>query len=146
MFSKKINFLDEGSHKKTSNAAPVILSVLLLMAVGCVGYMYWQLGAYKKDLKNLSQQQSLVKPGVVKEEAEDLVQQVGKLLILPTNEQPTIATVTDIEKLRAQPFFKNAKTGDKVLIYTNAKKAILYDVLNNKVIEVAPLNIGGLEK
>ncbi|MEK7084254.1 MAG: hypothetical protein AAB932_03410 [Patescibacteria group bacterium] len=29
----------------------------------------------------------------------------------------------------------------KVLIYTNAKKVILYDPVNNKIVEVAPLSI-----
>lgn len=48
----------------------------------------------------------------------------------------------DPEKLRDQPFFANAQRGDKVLIYANAKKAILYNPPSNKIIEVAPVNIG----
>ena len=66
---------------------------------------------------------------------------VSKLMKLPEGETPTVATVTDKEKLAGQPFFQSAKNGDKVLIYSNAKKAILYDPIANKIIDVAPLNI-----
>ena len=76
-------------------------------------------------------------------EATDLVAEVGKLILLPAGEEPTIATVSDPEKLRDQPFFAQAKTGDKVLLYTNAKKAYLYDPVAHKILEVAPVNVGG---
>ena len=62
--------------------------------------------------------------------------------MLPTGETPTIATVTDASKLKDQAFFTNAVTGDKVLIYTNAKKAFLYRPSTNKIINIAPVNLG----
>ena len=65
----------------------------------------------------------------------DVVDKVGKLMILP-GETATIATVTDVTKLNSQVFFKNAKNGDKVLIFTAAGKAILYRPGINKIIEV----------
>lgn len=77
----------------------------------------------------------------VQEEIDDLVAEVGKLIVLPEGEDPTIATVTDPEKLRDQVFFANAKEGDKVLIYTKAQKAYLYDPNIHKLLEVAPLTI-----
>ncbi|PIR80160.1 MAG: hypothetical protein COU25_01495, partial [Candidatus Levybacteria bacterium CG10_big_fil_rev_8_21_14_0_10_35_13] len=54
---------------------------------------------------------------------------------------PTIATITDKSQLSTQPFFNNAVDGDKVLVYANAKKAILYRPSTDKIIEVAPVNI-----
>jgi len=74
-------------------------------------------------------------------EAEYLVEKVGKLIILPTDEVPTIATVSNLEALKGQAFFVGAKNGDKVLIYTKAQKAVLYDPILNKIVNVAPLNI-----
>src|ERR1051325_4326972 len=68
------------------------------------------------------------------QDAKDLVAQVSALMLLPTDEVPTIATVTDPEKLSNQPFFVNAKTGDRVLIYSKAGRAILYDPVENKII------------
>jgi hypothetical protein len=74
-------------------------------------------------------------------EVDMLVTEVGKLLALPSDEKPTVATITDVEKLKEQAFFKNAMNQDKVLIYTNAKKAILYRPSEKKVVEVGAVNI-----
>lgn len=79
---------------------------------------------------------------VAQDEVRKLVVEVGKLIDLPTSEEPTVVTVTDVSKLASQPFFAKAKNGDKVLIYTNAKKAILYDPQTKKIIDTAPINVG----
>ncbi|KKR56818.1 MAG: hypothetical protein UT96_C0033G0001, partial [Candidatus Woesebacteria bacterium GW2011_GWC2_40_30] len=73
-------------------------------------------------------------------EANALVAKVSKLMTLPTDETPTIATVTDVSIVADQPFFKNAQNGDKVLIYQKAGKAILYRESENKIIEVGAVN------
>ncbi len=65
-------------------------------------------------------------------------------MILPNGETPTIATVSDPEALKDQVFFVDAQKGDKVLIYSNAKKAILYRPGDDKIITIAPLNTGGV--
>ena len=64
-------------------------------------------------------------------------------MVLPKDETPTLATVSDPEKLKDQRFFVNAVKGDKVLVYSLAKKAILYSPSLDKIIEVAPVNVGG---
>lgn len=83
---------------------------------------------------------------ILAEENRKIISQVGKLIVLPKGETPTIATLTDMERLKEQLFFANAKKGDKILIYTSSKKAILYNPESNKIIEVAPVNIGNFNK
>lgn len=78
----------------------------------------------------------------ISEEITDIIERVGLLIDLPKGEVPTVATISDPEKLRDQPFFANAKVGDKVLLYTQARKAYLYDPERNKLIEVAPITAG----
>ena len=71
-----------------------------------------------------------------------LVAKVGKLIVLPVGEIPTVATVVDPNLLKEQAFFANAAKGDLVLIYTGAKKAVLFNPSANKIVEVAPITIG----
>jgi hypothetical protein len=65
-----------------------------------------------------------------------LVKKISKFMILPAG-LPTLATVTDKSKLASQPFFRNAENGDKVLIYPEVQKVILYRPSKRKVVEVA---------
>lgn len=78
---------------------------------------------------------------MTQQETQDLINKVGKIMLLPQNETPTIATVADREKLSAQQFFTYAQNGDKVLIYQKARKAIIYRPGTNQIIEVGPVNI-----
>lgn len=111
----------------------IVSVVLALLVIGLGATTYYFYNQYNTIKENPQK--------VVQDTVNDLVAQVGKLIVLPS-ETPTVATVVDAAKLKDQPFFAKAKTGDKVFIYTNARKAILYSVTENKIIEVAPLTIG----
>jgi hypothetical protein len=75
-------------------------------------------------------------------QAASVIGAVSKLIVLPENETPTIAEVSDVDALKDQPFFQKAKIGDRVLIYPEAGKAYLYDPVANKILEVAPVTFG----
>ena len=117
-----------------SRTISILLGVIVVALLGTTYYFYSQYQSLKANPDEASQR-----------EAEELAAEVGKLIVLPTDEVPTIATVTDPEALKGQTFFVNAKKGDQVLIYANAQKAILYDPVAKKVIDVAPINIGGAD-
>ncbi|MEK7555892.1 MAG: hypothetical protein AAB523_01225 [Patescibacteria group bacterium] len=111
-----------------------ILVLLLIGMSAAAFYFYQKASAIKEDQANPD--------AAAQKEVEDIVSRAGKLIILPEGEVPTIATVSDPEKLKDQPFFAKAKVGDKVLLYQNARKAYLYDPVNNKILEVAPISLG----
>ncbi|MDR2524452.1 MAG: hypothetical protein LBC95_02870 [Candidatus Nomurabacteria bacterium] len=73
-----------------------------------------------------------------KADAKRLRDRVSKIQQVP-DETPTLATVQDADKLREQEFFKDASNGDKVLIFTEAKKAIIYRESDNRVINSGPI-------
>jgi hypothetical protein len=109
--------------------AVAVVTTLIGLGTGYYFYTkYQKTQALYRDPNFLSQQGS-----------KTLVENVGKLIQLPTNEEPTIATVTDLSKLSTQPFFIHAKVGDRVLLYPKNQKAILYDPVENIIVEVGPL-------
>lgn len=107
----------------------IIIALVVLLLLTGAGLAYYMLGGPNSQM-------------VAENELKDVVAKVGKLMVLPEGETPTLATVADPEKLKDQKFFTNAKTGDKVLIYANSQKAILYNPSSNKIVEVAPVNLG----
>ena len=112
--------------------------VIILLIIGFLIIISYLL--YQNHKLRLAADKALEQsPQKIAEQSRQLVDQVGKLLVLPHDEQPTIATVTDLEKLKQQQFFQRAQLGDKVLIYSQAKKVILYRPSTNQLIEVAPL-------
>ncbi len=119
--------------KKSSNTNLILLIGLgvVILILGIVAFYFYN--QYQSIKKNPNQ--------VAKAETEALVADVGKLIDLPKDETPTVATVLDKEKLKDQPFFANAQNGDKILIYTKAKKAIIYRPKDNKLINVGPIAI-----
>lgn len=80
-----------------------------------------------------------------KDEMKKLVEEIGKIAKLPQREEPSIATVTDINKLRDQPVFADSKNGDRVLLYTNAQKVVIYDPISRKIVNIAPLTAGNAQ-
>jgi len=107
------------------------LLALIFLAAIAGGYYYYQ--SYQKLLKN---------PDIItKQEVTWLVEKIGNLMQLPSDEEPSTATVLDKDKLKDQAFFKNAENGDKILIYSKAQKAILYRPLADRIIEVMPIAI-----
>lgn len=119
----------------------VVLALVALIGLGSAGYFYYQLGTAKGFFWSKNSPAAAQKGE--QEVVARLVSEVGKLMDLPSNETPTVATVTDVNKLKAEPFFVNAKNGDKVLIYQNAKKVILYNPAAKKIINVGPFSVGG---
>ncbi len=70
----------------------------------------------------------------------DIKNKVSKHIVLPNDEDPALATITDINKI-STPFLKQAENGDKMLVYQNAKKVILYRPSIDRIIDVGPVSI-----
>ncbi len=69
----------------------------------------------------------------------DTLAKLTKIVILPANETPSVVTVADPTKLQNQSFFAHAKKGDKIIIYSQAKQAILYRPSTNQIVTMAPV-------
>jgi hypothetical protein len=123
--------------KKSKRGGIILKAVVILIILGLAGAVVYYYKQYKKIKDN---------PQVIsQEETQFVISEVGKIMELPGDETPSLATVQDKEKLKDQTFFRKAENGDKLLIYANAKQAILYRPSVKKIIEVAPLLIQGDE-
>ena len=123
------------STRSRINVTVILLVILVLGAIGGAGYMYMQNKKLKKDVQTAKDQ----KDGKISN--EELLRKIGEHIVLPSNETPAILTVDDKDKLKDQPFFKPAENGDKIIIYTQAKKAIIYREAWNKIIDVGPVSV-----
>ena len=86
------------------------------------------------DIANQMQQEQ------AQAQMKDLIAKVGKLIILPTGEDPVIATINDAAGLsKDQVFYKGSENGDLVLVYQKASKAIIYSPSRNLIVNVGPI-------
>lgn len=108
----------------------ILVWLLILVVVAGAAYYFGQRRTSQNSSKAAAKAQ---------EETEKVIAQVGKIMVLPQGESPTVATVSDVSKLQGQAFFKDGQNGDKILIYANSREAILYRPSINKIIKEAPL-------
>ena len=99
--------------------------ILVLVVIGIVAKP--KLTPHRDDLNNVTTVQRLV----------------GKHYLLPPNETPALATVTDRAKLTTK-FLQKAQNGDKILIYQQASRVIIYRPGIDRIIDVGPVQIAPL--
>lgn len=123
-------------------------SLVIISVVVAVFGVYGSFHFYNK-YKSLNMDAALQ----AKQESDRLISVLGNLMELPKDETPTIATISDKDKLKDQIFFAQAQNGDILFAYTTSMKAILYRPSSNKIINVASITInqtkdvtGGVKK
>lgn len=121
--------IPETKKQKRFHPFHIIVFVVVVTSLSFGGYFYYK---YRK-LQNSPN-------AAIQKEAKDLLAKVAQIYIIPTGEEPTIATVSDPTALKNQSFFLSSQKGDKVLIFSQAGKAILYRPSVSKIVEIAPIN------
>lgn len=120
---------------RTLPLSSLVLLVLALAGSLAAGYFYLKYLEVKRGAEMFGIESGSESK---EEEAKKLVAQIETIMLLPEGETPTVATVIDLKELEGQPFFANAKVGDKVLVYSAAHKAILYRPSEGRIIEAMP--------
>ncbi|MBP9751987.1 MAG: LytR C-terminal domain-containing protein [Candidatus Moranbacteria bacterium] len=122
----------EAAAAKKRRVTTVALRALgVLVVTGSLGTAAYFYAEYKK----------VTEVRTPEAELESIVADISEHFELPTSETPTLATVTDREKLSGQEFFASSQNGDKVLLYQEGRKAILYRPSTGKIVNVAPIGI-----
>lgn len=134
---RKIFFPTDSENRVSHKVLALVFTTLFVITIGAGGASYYFYDQYRKT------QQMVKNPEEASQkELKKILDNIAKFMELPGGEQPSVASVVDKEKLKDQPFFAKAENGDKVIIYTQAKKAILYRPKTNKVIDVTVVNVG----
>ena len=129
-------------------ALGIIAIVLVVGAAGALGYLYMdsrqEVSSLQSQVAEANQKLEEYKSNPEKAaqaEVDKYVDEVSKLYALPSDEQPSVATVNDKEKLKDQAFFANADNGDVTLIYADSKLALLYRPSTKQIVNVSTVTI-----
>lgn len=125
---------------KQNHALTLVLCLLLVVAITGFAWAYKNYQTTQKQIARLLTTEG--QQELAKQQIESIVGRVGQLIVLPADEEPTVASIVDVEKLAVeQPFYAGAKNGDQVLIYVKNRKAIIYDPDRNILVNVGPVSV-----
>jgi flagellar basal body-associated protein FliL len=131
----------ETANGKGRNKQALILSLLILLfliSAASAGYFFWKFRQTQKQLVVLSSVEG--QKEIAKKDTDELLAKLKKLMIVPENEDPVVATVTDRDALaKDQPFYANASNGDRVIAFLKNRKAIIYNPAKNIIVNVGPI-------
>lgn len=130
----KQSFIEEDEKTDSKLKKPILIVVFVLILALTAGGTYFFISKNKITIPFLNFQNN--------REGGDTLNKVSQLILLPQGETPKIETVDNPEDFKTQPFFTKAEKGDLVLIFENAKKAIIYRPGINKIIDVATITDG----
>ncbi len=118
--------------KKGKGGSSVFLGLVIGVVIGAGGFWVWNQYASKTPADAVSQASQA--------QVQDLIAKVSKLIVVPTDETPVVATINDAGSLiKQQVFYKGAINGDVVLVYQKAAKAIVYSPSRNIIVNVGPV-------
>jgi len=116
--------------QKRKTKTPVfvfILVLLLILALGAAYYFYKNSGSVVINKIDNTPEAQL----------QSAISEISKVAVLPTNDTPNLAIVSDPEQLREDPFFDEASVGDMLLVYPRLGKAYLYNPTLKKIVNIA---------
>ena len=128
---------DKGRSLKTLWIIVGILSVLLIG--GGSGYLVFTRLSEEDVLGQVDDPEYI--EDIQQKQVEEILTELESILLINQEEEPTIATIMDVDELKTQneEFYANAKEGDLLVIYSD--RAIIFRRAENRVINVAPVFI-----
>ncbi|MDB5182048.1 MAG: hypothetical protein JWP13_811 [Candidatus Saccharibacteria bacterium] len=102
-------------------ARRVLVAVSILVLLGVSGVVIFHRSSPNQD-----------------EATRQLVAEVSKRVVVPSDETPTVTTVVDETQI-SQDFLRGTKKGDKVLLYFQAGRAVVYRPTSDQVVNMGPI-------
>lgn len=96
---------------------PVVLTLIFVVLAGAVGYFYYR---YKEEQKRAEVFTPSETEAERKLEVKRILGMLARHIVLPDDEEPTVATIVNVEMLRERhPFYSKAKNGDRLIVYSS---------------------------
>lgn len=117
---------------KLSLKKSLVYIIGAIIILGALGFGYYKYSHTEKAMK-----------AKAAKEVTALTKEIGAIMVLPEGE-PTIFDITDPAQLASQQaFFAGAQKGDKLLVYSQAAKAIIYSPARHLIVNVGPVTFDG---
>ncbi len=121
-----------------------ILTLILIAGLAVLAFVFYNRSVMlATELKKLTVMNEQLQTGNNPEsiaQAAAIIEKVRKHIDLSTDIEPTVATIVDVEALKARnEFYKNAKNGDNLIV--TPTRAILYDADRDRIIDVVPVQL-----
>ncbi len=121
-----------------------LLSLVLIVALAVLAYVnYTKRIQLADELKSLSVKMEQLQTGNNPQNvaaAKQIIEKVRRHIVIPTNVDPTVATIVDVNTLKSRnEFYKNAKNGDNLIV--TPTRAILYDPDKDIILDVVPVQL-----
>lgn len=122
----------------------VMMLVALLALVGVLEVRRQSISAQLTNVTNVLEDYQSQSEEENKVLAQTIIDDVRKLIDIPEGVEPTVATIIDIDLLRAKnPFYNKASNGDHLIVTPD--RAILYSSTRKVIIDVAPVQLEPVE-
>jgi hypothetical protein len=127
---------------KQSHKNIIIISVVVLLTLAILGIgAYLVLGKNSPEQSTETTQSDTSTSSNTTNTSSEIYEKVGKHMILPTGETPTVVPVTNKEELGNEELFKNVQNGDMFLVFTESKLAVVYRESEDKIVTVSTLDL-----
>lgn len=118
----------------------LVKTIILILLVGGLVLLLQQNRKYAEKIHELSLQLDQSAPEQDPAAAQRIIEEVRGLITIPEGIEPTVATIVDVEALRARnPFYNSAENGDHLIV--TPTRAILYDPDAKQILDVVPVQI-----
>lgn len=121
-----------------------LLTIILIVGLAVLSFTFYRRSVtLALELQKLTVMNEQLQTGNNPEgiaQAKAIIDKVREHIEIPSDVEPTVATIVDVEALRkGNEFYKNAKNGDHLIV--TPTRAILYDPVKDIVLDVVPVQL-----
>lgn len=114
---------------------PIITTILSVIVLALLGFILANKAMIKEPVPTPEESGTEI-------QVDKILSQLGKHILLPTEEVPAVAEITEQELTQnPQPFYLNAKPGDYLILYPAFQRAMIFDAQKDILVNVGSFQV-----